>query len=183
MPHKRTPPVGIFDHASDWVLLAHLNSNYCFPIHITFTQLRPDITIFSNALRKVILIGLTCPCEENMESRHSSKNYKYSALKTTIESNGLSVEIFVVEVGARGYCSKCVLCCLKKLGFNNTFIWNNIKKLSKSSNESSFCIWLARKTKNGLLRLSLCQRFSERKLQFTFSHGISETEHQASFKG
>ena len=57
-PHKRTPPVGILHQ--DW----DLDSNYCFPIHIVFIQLRPDITIFSNALRSVILIELTCPCEE-----------------------------------------------------------------------------------------------------------------------
>ena len=56
VPRKRTPPVGTLHHASDWVLLADLNSNYCFPVHIAFTQLRPDITIFSNSLRKVILV-------------------------------------------------------------------------------------------------------------------------------
>ena len=147
VPHKRTPPVGILHQASDWVLLADIDSNYCFPIHIAFTQLRPDITIFSNVLRKVILIELTCPCEENMESWHSTKINKYLALKTTIESNGWSVELFAVEVGARGYCSKSVLCCLKKLGFNNTLIRNNIKNFSKSSMECSFCIWLARNNK------------------------------------
>ena len=56
VPRKRIPPVGILHYASDWVLLADLNSNYCFPVHIAFTQLRPDIAIFSNSLRKVILI-------------------------------------------------------------------------------------------------------------------------------
>ena len=84
VPHKRTPPVGILHQASGWVLLADIDSNYCFPIHIAFTQLRPDITIFSNVLRKVILIELTCLCEENMESWHSTKINKYLALKTTI---------------------------------------------------------------------------------------------------
>ena len=58
VPCKRSPPVGIFHHASDWVLLADLNSNYCFPVHIAFIQPRPDITIFSNYLRKIILIEL-----------------------------------------------------------------------------------------------------------------------------
>ena len=127
---KRTPSVGILHQASDWVLLADLDGNYCFPIHIAFTQLRPDITIFSNALRKVILVKLTCPYEENMGSWHSTKINKYLTLKITIESN----------------CSKSVLCCLKKLGFNNTLIMN-IKKFSKSSMECSFCIWLARNNK------------------------------------
>ena len=108
MPCKRSPPVHILHQASDWVLIADLNSNYCYPVHIAFTQLTPAITIFSNNLRKVILIELTCPCEENMESWHSTKINKYLALKTIIESNGWCVELFAVEVAARGYCSKSV---------------------------------------------------------------------------
>ena len=43
---KRTPPVGILHHASQWILLADLNKNCCFLVHIAFTQLRPGITIF-----------------------------------------------------------------------------------------------------------------------------------------
>ena len=87
------------------------------------------------------------PSKENMESWHSTKINKYLALKTTIESNGWSVELFAVEVSARGYCSKSFLCCLKKLGFNNTVIRNNIKNFSKPSIGCSFCIWLARDNK------------------------------------
>ena len=66
------------------------------------------------------------------------------AIKKIVESNGWCVEIFAVEVGARGYCSKPVLCCFRKLGFNNTLIRNTSKKLSKSSMECLFCILLAR---------------------------------------
>ena len=35
---KRTPPVGILHHASQWILLADLNKNCCFPVHIAFTE-------------------------------------------------------------------------------------------------------------------------------------------------
>ena len=109
VPCKRTSPVGILHHASDWVLLEDLNSNYCFPVHIAFTQLRADITIFSNSLGKVILIELTCPCEENVESWHSTKINKHLPLKTIIESNGWCVELFAVKVGARVYYSVCFM--------------------------------------------------------------------------
>ena len=66
MTRKRTASGGILHHASQWILL-DLNKNCCFPVHIAFTQLRPDVTIFSSSLRKAILIELTCPYEENME--------------------------------------------------------------------------------------------------------------------
>ena len=38
-PHKRSPPVGNLHHASDWVLIVDLNSNYSSPVHTAFTQL------------------------------------------------------------------------------------------------------------------------------------------------
>ena len=73
-----------------------------------------------------------------MESWHGTKINKYSAVKAIIESKGWCVELFAVEVGARGYCSRSVLCCFKKLGFNNKLIRNTIKKLSKSCMVGSF---------------------------------------------
>ena len=90
-----------------------------------------------------------------MESWQSTKINKYLALKTTIECNGWSVELFAAEVGARGYCSKSVLCCLRKLGFNDTLTRNNIINFSKSSMECSFCIWLTRNNKEWTSTINL----------------------------
>ena len=80
MSHKRIPPVSILHQASGWIVLADLNTNYCFPVDIAFNQLKVDITIFSNNLRKVILIELTWPSEEKFltsltsyQSQHGCK--------------------------------------------------------------------------------------------------------------
>ena len=94
----------------DWILLTDLDSNYCIPIHITFTQLKPDITIFSNILRKFVLIELRYPCEQNMKSKHSTKINKYLAIKSTVECHGWSVELFAADVGATGFCSLSLFC-------------------------------------------------------------------------
>ena len=72
MTRKRTPSGGILHHASQRILIGDLNKN-CFPVHIAFTQLRPDVTIFSSSLRKAILIELTCAYEEKMEFWHGTK--------------------------------------------------------------------------------------------------------------
>ena len=52
---RRIPPVGVLHHPSDWVVLEDLNSNYYLPLHIAFTQLRPDITIFVTSLMLFLL--------------------------------------------------------------------------------------------------------------------------------
>ena len=105
--------------------------------------MRPDIVLFSNALKRAILIELTCPCEENMESWHSDKLLRYSGLVNMIKHNGWYVDLFAVEVGARGYCS----ICLKRLGFPNKLAFSTARKLGQTSMKCSFCIWLARNSK------------------------------------
>ena len=94
--------------ASDWVLSGDLDGTFSFQPQTAFTELRPDITIFSNKLKTVILIELSGPCEENMEAWHNAKINKYMPLKSAIENNGWSVDLFTVDVGAREYCSRSV---------------------------------------------------------------------------
>ena len=101
-----------------------------FPPHIAFAELRPDITIFSNKLKRVIVIELTCPCEENMEAWHNTKVNKYMSLKSVFENNGWNVGLFAVEVVVRRYCSRSVFCCFKSLGLRNCTINTTIKQLS-----------------------------------------------------
>ena len=97
-------------------------------------------------MKTVILIELTCPCEDNMESWHSTKLAKYSCLVSTIKSNGWNADIFAIEVGARGYCSRSVTACLKRLDFPNKLAFSSAKA-GLISMKSSFCIWLARNSK------------------------------------
>ena len=72
--NKNTFLRGILHQGSDWVLLGDLDGSFSFPPHIVFTELRPDTTIFSINLKRVIHIELTCPCEENVEAWHNAKS-------------------------------------------------------------------------------------------------------------
>ena len=82
-----------------------------------------------------------------MQSWNGTKIIKYLSFKKIMESNGWCEELFDVEVGDRGYSYNSILCCFKKLGFNNNLIRSTIKKLSKSSMECFFCIFLVRNNK------------------------------------
>ena len=52
--------------------------------------------------KKVILIELNCPCEENMSEQHE-KSQKYHPLSCSVRSNGWSVYFYAIEVGACGF--------------------------------------------------------------------------------
>ena len=146
-PKTKTNPTGIFHLASDWVLISDLGPKYVFPFQIALTELRPDIVIFSKALRRVVLLELTCPCEENMTTWHATKLSKYSTLLEAIRNNKWYVDLFAVEVGARGYPSTSVKRALQKLGFSNRLSNKTVKTLGRISMECSFFIWIHRNTK------------------------------------
>ena len=64
------------------------------------------------------------PCEENREVWHNAKVNKYRPLKSVIENND---DLFAVDVGAKGCCSRSVLGCFTTLGLRNCSINTTIK--------------------------------------------------------
>ena len=64
--------------------------------------------------KKVIIIELTCPCEENLSKWHEEKSQKYYPVCCSIRSNGWSIYFCAIEVGASGFCAESVISCLKK---------------------------------------------------------------------
>ena len=108
---------------------------------------KPDMVLYSNSLHLVILIELTCPCEERFHEANLGKINKYgvsSELQEKIRRNGWDCLCFPVEVGARGYCSTSVRGCLRKLGLGKIRTNRVIKEAGDSALRSSFWIWLGR---------------------------------------
>ena len=66
---KTKVATGILHLANDWKLISDLGNGFVFPGHIAITASRPDV-IYSDVLKRIIIIELTCPCEENMENWH-----------------------------------------------------------------------------------------------------------------
>ena len=97
---------------------------------------------FSISTKKVIIIELTCPCEENMSQWHEEKSQKYYPLWCSIRSNDWSVYFYAMEVGAGGFCAESVRSCLRSLDFNNKLCRKILQTLSSISLTHSFEIWL-----------------------------------------
>ena len=130
-PSRKPKHTGILHLTNDWKVISDISDNYVFPIHIALTALRPDLILYSNTSKRVIMIELTCPCEENMESWHSAKLSKYSSLFNVIQSNGWTADLYAIEVGARGFCSSTLP--LKRLRFSNRLAYKTSQSLVEVS--------------------------------------------------
>ena len=71
--------------ADDWELLCDVGKRLVFPPHIVSTLQRPDIVIYSNAQKTIIMIELTCPSEFNFQKNNKFKLNRYHNLRADCE--------------------------------------------------------------------------------------------------
>ena len=115
-----------------------------FPEAICISTQRPDIVIYSLKLRKIILIELTCPAEENIEEERSEKKSRYEGLLKDCINAGWKVHLFAIEVGACGFAPWLLRSCLLRLGFIQRTVRDIIEKASDTALRCSFWTWLKR---------------------------------------
>ena len=131
--------------------MSALQSTLVIPSAIAISQLRPDILLYSTSTKIVIILKLTCPCEENVESWHASKFGKYDPLCSAIKTNGWSMHFFAVEVGAQGYCASTIRSYLMRLGLTRELVISSLKTLSSAALTASFQIWTCRESKEWII--------------------------------
>ena len=83
--------LGILHSASGWNLNFDLDGILVVPVFLAVSTLRPAILLFLRSTKKVIIIDLSYPCEDNMSSWHEKKSLKYYPLYCSIRSNGWSI--------------------------------------------------------------------------------------------
>ena len=143
--------------ARDWQFLFDVGTGYpIFPPEIAATRQRPDVVIFSQSLRVVILIELTVPLEDRIAAANTRKTDRYSALLATCENNGWHATHFPVEVGSRGWVAHSLLACLQKLGFSASWRKKVRRECSRVALRCSYLLYLRRsiKTWNSFNELS-----------------------------
>ena len=122
----------LLDGTNDWQLLVDfMHAQIVFPPEIFCTNERPDIIIWSNCLRKVILVELTCPADENIYEARVRKETKYLPLLTEIRrTTKWEVHLSTIEVGVRGCVGLSLKQCLSKLGLPKNEIIQLCKAVS-----------------------------------------------------
>ena len=97
---KSRRSLGILPLVSNWVLLFDLDRQLKFPSHIFSTRLRPDFVIYCDTSKILLIIELTCPCEDNIQYWNLEKTSKYASLITECKKRGWFVHFFCS--GGRG---------------------------------------------------------------------------------
>ena len=68
-PAKLAPRKSLLSGSTDWKLLVDYSDRpIVFPPEILAKNQRPDIVIWSIALKKVVMVELICPAEEGIEA-------------------------------------------------------------------------------------------------------------------
>ena len=119
------------------------------PPHILVTNLKPDLFIVSESLKRAVIFELTCPWDSNVSRSHAFKQEKYAPLVADLSRN-YTVFHFSVEVSVRGQISKENQSRIKALVFRSCITpgklaGNIVKCCSKASLLASFSIFCARK--------------------------------------
>ena len=104
-----------------------------FPEEISVTALRPDIIIWSEAGKEVIIGELTVPWEDNIDEAHERKLSKYTELAAECRDRGWKALCYPFEVGCRGFIANSFQKWLRDLGFNR----REIKSVSRAATEAA----------------------------------------------
>ena len=132
--------------ASDWYITVDLpEMTYHFPAHVAVTGKRPDLVLWSDSLKTIVLMELTVPAERGVQNAHARKTASYGApggLADACRDRGWSVYLMPVEVGVLGFVADSMRVALKKLG-----VWSRELHtlLSETALRCSYLIFLQHK--------------------------------------
>ena len=143
-PHRNAPDIkSILSLASDWKMSADLDKKLIFP-SIVQTTLRPDIVIWSESQKAIIMIELTVPWETRCEEAHERKSAKYAHLVEEVKEKGWKSWLFPVEIGTRGFPAQSLWKLLTALGMRGSDRKKTVSSLCRTAEQASNWLWLRR---------------------------------------
>jgi len=128
-----------------------LGKKLVFP-GIVQTNLRPDIILWSETGKKLIVIELIVPWETRCEEAYERKKAKYTELLIECRERGYRTWLFPIEVGARGFCSQYVCRLMAAVGTTGRDRRWTIQRLSQAAERASSWLWLRRERRAGSYR-------------------------------
>jgi hypothetical protein len=144
LPLPRSDKTNILQKANDWeFLMDEEHKQIVFLPQITETAKRPDITIFSERTKAVVIIELNVP-RRTYQMPMRWKKCKYQELVAECENRGWSTNYFPVEVGSRGFYNTSLIKCISALGVPSGKRKIIMDTASKTALRASYIVWLIR---------------------------------------
>ena len=126
-----------------WKMAADLDSSLVFPI-VTTSQ-RPDIVVWSDDARRVILLELTVIWEENFGDADDWKAKRYEELVNACSEGGWGPEYYHLAAGCRGYVSRDLVNIVRdRYGLTVKELKALTAALQQAAEIASYFIWLKR---------------------------------------
>ena len=139
--NKKNPNMKLLNGASDWKVSADLKTSLQFPVHIIQTEKRPDIVVWSDSKKSVLLIELTVPWEENREEAHERKKNRYETLRADCVEKGWICHVIPIEAGCHGFIGHSVISFLSKIGITGRSLKVTSNRLQTTARYASSWIW------------------------------------------
>ena len=119
--------------------------DYHYPPHIGSTDSRPDIVVWQDNLKIVVLMELTVCFETNFIQAQDRKKHRYTELIEEAKHRGYKASLMTIEVGSRGMLDVARLQKLKSFLKVKRKKWEDfLVKLSRTAIEQSHKIWSIR---------------------------------------
>ena len=115
-----------------------LGRQFQFPQEICSTTLRPDMVLWSAAVKSVLLIELTVPWEEGLEAAYERK------MVAECRESGWTARTYPVEVGAGGFVGSSTARLLKDVGLRGARLSKATKELSEEAEKASHWLQMRR---------------------------------------
>lgn len=138
-------PRSLLTPGKAWEMRVDLDRQLSFPSEIVQSSLRPDIVMWSGAVKRVLIIELTVPWEEGIPTAHEFKRLKYTELAAACREAGWAASIHPVEVGCRGFVGRSAIQLLRAVGTTGASLQRATKELAEEAEKASYWLWLRRK--------------------------------------
>ena len=105
------------------------------------TTFRPDIVVWSEVAKEVIIGELTVPWEDNIDEAHERKLAKYADLRAECNDKGWKASCYPFEVGCRGFVAHSLQKYLRDLGLNRRSVKASSRAASEAAESGSSWVW------------------------------------------
>ena len=148
--YSSTSRSNILSSARDWQVAADLDGKGGFPREILMTTFRPDIVVWSEVAKEVIIGELTVPWEDNIDEAHERKLAKYADLRAECNDKGWKASCYPFEVGCRGFVAHSLQKYLRDMGLNRRSVKASSRAASEAAESGSSWVWSKYIQKSGV---------------------------------